>query len=845
MRIPYISSWPKRGGVHATFKLSLSAIRPEALLTTPQQTVRLEDLWAEAHQRNVRLMNLISRWPQHSISCELHVVSSPSLDRKVPSHTEIALLCHIQSDDGPSAIELALADSIEIDALLTSFWPSAEWSFVGKDHFWEGLPPFKPQSCLCVGRRTESISPARPFSVERLPIGFQTVCGSHGQVATRTTLQHLYPWVPSAGEDLSAVLESLLLLPSPRWIVLRIGNDLNGEARAHALEHLANAVDTCERFLAGTEPDQIILSEQAKAIRDASLNRYAQLTDGVLRCAVLIFAPGQPDYVTANVLGQCVTGDHSRRQIANILEGGFSVCAVDPQSAVDAFRFFEEEPFSAEETAGAFRLPFLLGQRDFGLRARRYRTVEIQSRSALDTTLHTQLGVNVHNGIARPIGVEIDDRMHHSLFIGATGVGKSTMLLSSMLQDAQAGRGLALVDPPGDLADEFLARFPKERSEDLIIVDFEDREFPVPLNLLAWGSADERDLIIDTLYETLLSVYKSPEYFGPVFEQYFRSGLRLLLGDQPRKTFTPTLLELPQVFRNHSFRKYLESDLEDDDVKDAIEEASRVSGGDLKLENVAPYVTSKLNRFLQDTQLRRIVGHGDMALDFRAIMDSGKIVIFKLAQGRLGAHTAGILTAQLVARFRLAAMSRADIPCGERKPFLLYCDEAHAVCDENVADMLSQCRKYSLGLVLATQYAKQLQDKGVLQAVLGNVGTLAVFRVSGEDARLLEPVFSPAIGAQDLVECPNWKGYMRIQSGQTLSRPFSFCTVRPGALRDPEFARELRERNRRKWGVSAKGIDEAIQTRRKVIKDLSRKPVLTLTRSLEESMPNGPTVPAG
>jgi len=281
--------------------------------------------------------------------------------------------------------------------------------------------------------------------------------------------------------------------------------------------------------------------------------------------------------------------------------------------------------------------------------------------------------------------------------------------------------------------------------------------------------------------------------------------------------------------------------LQDDDVKDAIEEANRVSGGDLRLENVAPYVTSKLNRFLQDTQLRRIVGHGNMALDFRDIMDSGKIVVFKLAQGRIGAHTAGILTAQIVARFRLAAMSRAEVPCTERRPFLLFCDEAHAVCDENIADMLSQCRKYSLGLVLATQYARQLHDKGVLQAVLGNVGTLAVFRVSAEDARLLEPVFSPVICAQDLIECPNWTGYMRIQSSQTPSRPFSFCTVRPSGPRDSELARELRERSRRKWGVSAKDIDEEIQTRRKVIKELARKPLLKVALSLEESTPEGKT----
>jgi hypothetical protein len=602
-------------------------------------------------------------------------------------------------------------------------------------------------------------------------------------------------------------------------------NDPMASVRGRALERLANTVELCERLLAGTESGQMTMVAQAQQIRDASLNRYAQLMDGSISGCVLVFTPGDADNVTANLVGQSITGDHSRRQIEGMLDGGFSVDSIDPLTAANTSECLEDEPFSLEESASAFRLPIVGSQHDLGLRVRRCRTVEFQSPPLAKGSSYIQLGLNVHRGLARPVSVTTEDQTHHALYIGATGSGKSTLITNNLIEEARAGTsGLALIDPSGATADDFLEHFPRGRIDDLIIVDFEDREFPVPLNLLLWKSAEERDLLIDTLYSTLLSTYKSPDYFGPVFETYFRSGLRLLLGDRPRTDFTPTLLELPQVFRSPNFRKFLVADSQDDDVKDAIEEANRVSGGDLRLENVAPYVTSKLNRFLQDTQLRRIVGHGDMALDFREILDSGKIVVFKLAQGRLGAHAAGILTAQIVARFRLAAMSRADIPYTERRPFILYCDEAHAVCDENVADMLSQCRKYSLGLVLATQYARQLHDKGVLQAVLGNVGTLAVFRVSPEDARLLEPVFSPVIGAQDLMECPSWNGYMRIHSGQIPSRPFSFCTVRPGAPRDPEFARELREKNRRRWGIPVGDIDEEIRARRRVIKDLAKQP---------------------
>lgn len=824
MKIPHIVSWPEHDGFHAAFKLSLSAIYPESFLAPAGERLRPEELWKNAHQRNVRLMSLISRWPLHAFSCELHIVSAPSFDLGVPSRNEIALVFHVRAKDGPTSLKLAMADSIRIDALLSTLWPSAEWSFVRDQLLLENLRPFEPQSCLSIGRRTEAIFPGRPFGVTKSPMGFQTVLGSSSDNATMSPVKHLYPWIPSAGESLSVLLETILSLPSPRWIVVRISSDSNGTTRAHALESLEHAVDVCERFLAGTELGQITQSEQARALRDASLNRFAQLRDGALRGAVLVFFPGQPDYVTANLLGQCITGDHSRRQIANILEGGYAVHSVDLESAMNAFGAFEEDPFSAEEIGGAFRLPILGCERDLGLPVQRHRTVELQQGYGLVSASCIQLASNVYRGVERPIEIEMDSRMHHSLFIGATGVGKSTLLLGNMLQDAEAGRGFALIDPPGDLADEFLARFPKERVQDLIIVDFEDRAYPVPLNVLAWATVEERDLIIDTLYGTLVSVYKSPEFFGPVFEQYFRSGLRLLLGDQPQGDFVPTLLELPKVLRDATFRKYLSSRIKDEEVKDAIEEGSRVSYSEMKFENMAPYVNSKLNRFTQDAQLRRIVGHGKMTLNFRELMDSGKIVIFKLAQGRLGTHAVDIMMAQIVARFRLAAMSRADVPHDQRRPFLLYCDEAHAICDENIADMLSQCRKYSLGLVLATQYARQLEKKGVLQAVLGNIGTLAAFRVSAEDAKLLEPIFSPFVSAQDLIDCPSWSGYMRLHSIRMPSSPFSFRVAPPvGKSADLDWARELGEQSRARWGVSADEIDQQIDCRRRFIRDLATR----------------------
>ena len=359
--------------------------------------------------------------------------------------------------------------------------------------------------------------------------------------------------------------------------------------------------------------------------------------------------------------------------------------------------------------------------------------------------------------------------------------------------------------------------------EDLIIVDLEDRESPVPLNLLATKTNEEQDLIIDTLYDTCLGIYKNPEWFGPMFEQYFRGGLRLLLGTKMPPEFTPTLLEFPMLFTSAPFRRYLRSRLLEEESGDAIEEAERVTSSEHRIENMAPYINSKLTRFYQDSLLRRIIGDGRMALNFREIMDSGKIVVFKLAQGRLGKHVSEILMGQIIARFRLAAMSRADIPPKHRKPFFLYVDECQVLA-EGISETLSQCRKYSLGLVLAHQHASQLRERGVLDAVLGNVGTIAAYRVGVEDARLLEPIFAPTIGVTDLVECPNWNGYMRLHSSRTAPRPFSFRTAPDSTPADPEWARELSALSRNRWGIPASEIDRRIKARRQFIKDLARTP---------------------
>jgi len=177
-----------------------------------------------------------------------------------------------------------------------------------------------------------------------------------------------------------------------------------------------------------------------------------------------------------------------------------------------------------------------------------------------------------------------------------------------------------------------------------------------------------------------------------------------------------------------------------------------------------------------------------------------------------------------VSRFKLAAMKRAEMRPEKRKDFYLYVDEAHNLPSENFQELLSEARKYSMGLILATQYTAQLQDEGVkgrglLSAILGNVGTLLIFRLGYEDAMKLGPTLYPVFSSTDIVGLLNWQGYAKTQINGDATPPFSFKTLRDDAPFNPKTAYRIRTLSKKKYGQRIKTIDEKAKTRRLIWKE--------------------------
>ena len=373
-----------------------------------------------------------------------------------------------------------------------------------------------------------------------------------------------------------------------------------------------------------------------------------------------------------------------------------------------------------------------------------------------------------------PIRQNEEDRLRHTYILGQTGTGKSSLLGTMAIQDIDAGRGVTILDPHGDLIQEVLGAIPPHRAKDVILFDLTDARAPLGLNPLEYDRQfpQQRTFFINELITIFDELYDLKKTGGPIFENYMRNSLLLLMGDSQLQ---PTLLDLSRVFVDKTFRRELLDRTQDEMLhlfwKQAVE-----AGGEASLANIAPYITSKLTQFVSDDVLRPIISQPHSAFDFRQVMDDGRILLVNLAKGYVGNMTASLLGMILVARLFAAALSRATAPPGQRRIHFLYVDEFQNFTSRTIPQLLAEVRKYRLGLVLANQNLQQLRDE-TLHAVLGNVGTTLFFRPGPLDAEKILPYVEPTFEKSDLISLPNFAIVGRLLVDNAPTTPFLFNTA--------------------------------------------------------------------
>ena len=375
--------------------------------------------------------------------------------------------------------------------------------------------------------------------------------------------------------------------------------------------------------------------------------------------------------------------------------------------------------------------------------------------------------VNFRND-RRVFGIKRADRRSHMYIIGKTGTGKSTLLANMIRQDIEAGEGLAVLDPHGDLAERVLSFVPASRHANLINFDATDANLPLGFNPMSHVAAAERALAASDLIDVFKKIWA--EFWGPRLEHILRNALLALL-DQPE----PTLLDVLRLLNDREFRRGVTLHLPNKEVREFWLREFEGYPARFRAEAIAP-IQNKVGAFLSNPLLCRILTARKDSLDLRAIMDEGKILVVNLAKGKIGEDTASLLGAFMVARLGRTALRRADTPESDRRDFYVYLDEFQTFSSLSMANMLSELRKYRLNLVLAHQFLSQL-DLPVRDAVLGNVGTIVSFRLGLADAEILEKEFYPEFNAIDLVNLPNYSIYLKLMVDGTVSRPFSAATL--------------------------------------------------------------------
>lgn len=429
------------------------------------------------------------------------------------------------------------------------------------------------------------------------------------------------------------------------------------------------------------------------------------------------------------------------------------------------------------------------------------------------------LWVNIYRNVYSPIYIKRDDRTRHHYCIWKSGTWKSVFLQTLARQDIWNGDGLCLIDPHGDLAEDMLAYIPKERAKDVVYFEAWDEERPMWLNLYEIDNLDQADRTVNDATEIFLKMF-GPEIFWPRIQEYFKYGSLTLLEDFEDR---PTLLDVTRLFTDDGYREFKLKKVTNAVVRNWWEKTYNAMW-DREKQEIIPYFSSKFVSFNTNRLIRNIIWQTKSAFKFDDIMNNQKILLINLSKGKIWEMNAQLLGMIIVSKVYNAAMARASIPEKDRKDFYLYVDEFQNFVSGTFADILSEARKYRLGLIMAHQYiaqldpAKGLWDSGwwksdVKAAVFGNVGTMMSFKVGAPDAEFLEKEYAPVLSGQDIVWIANYKSYVKLNIDNATTRVFSMNSIYTKDYQNKKIVPILKEYSAKKYGRRREFVDAETRAR--------------------------------
>ena len=416
---------------------------------------------------------------------------------------------------------------------------------------------------------------------------------------------------------------------------------------------------------------------------------------------------------------------------------------------------------SASEIASIFHFPLGESNQTDNLVTSLSRTLPAPISLKQDKQLDVLIGQNNHHGTETVIGLTEAERERHVYIIGGTGNGKTTMLQYGIVQDMKSDKGLAVIDPHGDMAETMLRYVPKDRVQDVVYFNPDDIKYPIGLNLLELPvdmSGDElireKDLITESVISVFRKIFSEEDTGGHRIEYVLRNTIQTALTIE-----NATLFTVFKLLNDPPYRKKIIKTLDNEDLvnfwKNELGKA-----GEMQKVKMSAGITAKVGRFLFSASAKRILEQPKSTIDFEDIINSGKILICNLSKGLLGEDTSELFGITVLAKLQLASLRRARISQSDRRPFYLYVDEFQNFATQSFVQMLSESRKYKLYMTMAEQSTSQQKDQQMVSIILANVGTVICFRTANpQDERFLLPIFSPNIEEGEISKLSKYDFY--------------------------------------------------------------------------------------
>lgn len=415
----------------------------------------------------------------------------------------------------------------------------------------------------------------------------------------------------------------------------------------------------------------------------------------------------------------------------------------------------------------------------------------------------TLLGKTDYRGQEIRFGVRDEDSFRHLYIVGKTGTGKSTFLSNIIKSHMYTNKGLCLIDPHGDLVDTVMEHIPSWRTNDVILFDVSDSQNPIGFNLLQYNTEDEKNIVVSGVVATFKKLFGTS--WGPRLEYVLRNVM-LSVVEYPNAT----MMHIMRVLTDKNFREEVLEHVNDPIVLKFWRTEFDKWSDTQRNEAIAP-ITNKVGQFLSSSVVRNIFGQPMSKLNMRKVMDEGKILLINLSKGKIGEDNTEMIGSFIVTKLQIDAMSRANIPEKDRRPFYLHIDEFQNFATDSFAVILSEARKYRLALIVANQYTSQLSET-IRNAIFGNVGSIVSFNVGYDDAVDIAQQFKELLTANDLISIPKFRAYIRLMVDGIMSDVFSMSTI---PLSQPELSAEIKDKirsqSRQRYATERGKLEELIK----------------------------------